>query len=64
MPRVVNCPTCRAEVPWDATSPWRPFCSDRCRAIDLGDWAAGRYAIAGDPAAEWPEPNPDGTRAN
>ena len=25
--------------------PWRPFCSERCRLIDLGDWAAERYRV-------------------
>ena len=45
----VRCPTCRASVPWDATSPYRPFCSERCKNIDLGAWASERYAIGGDP---------------
>jgi len=48
---VVSCPTCQAEVPWSESSPWRPFCSARCRGIDLGEWASDRFAIAGnDPA--------------
>lgn len=32
---------------------FRPFCSERCKLIDLGDWAEGRYAI---PVAAPPEP--------
>ena len=32
-----------------------PFCSDRCRLIDLGRWAAARYAIPEGPASELPE---------
>jgi endogenous inhibitor of DNA gyrase (YacG/DUF329 family) len=44
MPRVVRCPTCRTEVPWEG-NPYRPFCSERCRLIDLGAWAEGRYRI-------------------
>lgn len=36
--RTVLCPTCGANVPWNASSPWRPFCSQRCRLIDLGEW--------------------------
>ncbi len=47
-PLSVACPACRAEVLWTDASPWRPFCSARCRAIDLGDWAGNRYLIAGD----------------
>ena len=40
--RVVTCPQCGASVPWTAESKWRPFCSERCKVIDLGDWAAER----------------------
>ena len=38
----VDCPVCGKRVPWTRDSRWRPFCSDRCRTIDLGDWAADR----------------------
>ena len=47
MPLVVKCPTCRKEVSWD-NNRYRPFCSDRCRLIDLGAWTEERYKIAGD----------------
>ena len=36
----VSCPTCRRSVVWSAESPSRPFCSERCRLIDLGQWLA------------------------
>ncbi len=49
-PRVVPCPTCGREVPWTPASRWRPFCSERCRLIDLGQWAAERYRIPGEEA--------------
>ena len=49
----VSCPTCGAEVRWsDAASPWRPFCSARCKGIDLGDWASNRFVIVGDDLAD------------
>ena len=36
------CPTCKKETRyWD--NPFRPFCSDRCKLIDLGKWASGEY---------------------
>ncbi|HEX4389195.1 MAG TPA: DNA gyrase inhibitor YacG [Steroidobacteraceae bacterium] len=35
-----------------ATTPSRPFCSERCRLIDLGAWFSGGHAIAGDPVAQ------------
>lgn len=46
---VVQCPTCGARVEWGPQSPARPFCSDRCRLIDLGAWAAEQHSIPGDP---------------
>jgi endogenous inhibitor of DNA gyrase (YacG/DUF329 family) len=42
------CPTCKRPVEWSEVSPWRPFCSERCKLIDLGAWAAGQRAIPGD----------------
>jgi hypothetical protein len=45
-PRIVNCPTCGKPVPWVPASLHRPFCSERCRGIDLGAWAAEEYRVA------------------
>jgi endogenous inhibitor of DNA gyrase (YacG/DUF329 family) len=42
---VVNCPQCGKIVIWDASNPYRPFCSERCKLIDLGQWAAESYRI-------------------
>ncbi|MEQ1503115.1 MAG: DNA gyrase inhibitor YacG [Myxococcota bacterium] len=44
------CPICGTPVSLDATSPNRdrPFCSKRCRMIDLDRWLSGDYAIPGD----------------
>ncbi|QUM78210.1 DNA gyrase inhibitor YacG [Moritella sp. 24] len=44
----VNCPTCQKPVEWVATSEFRPFCSDRCKLIDLGEWASEERAIPGE----------------
>jgi hypothetical protein len=43
-----RCPTCGKEVEWSARSPHRPFCSERCRLIDLGAWLSEERAIPGD----------------
>ena len=51
--RVVPCPQCGKAVEWTPASRWRPFCSERCKLIDLGAWATGAYRI---PLAESPEP--------
>ena len=40
----LRCPTCRALVLPETED--FPFCSDRCRVIDLGKWASGRYVIS------------------
>lgn len=45
----VVCPQCGATVPWSEASPERPFCSRRCRLIDLGEWFEERHQIPGDP---------------
>jgi endogenous inhibitor of DNA gyrase (YacG/DUF329 family) len=44
----VRCPTCRKLVPWEG-NPHRPFCSERCRVLDLGAWVDERFRIPGDP---------------
>lgn len=43
----VRCPRCGKEVDWEG-NPFRPFCSDRCRMIDLGKWMEGNYIIPGE----------------
>jgi endogenous inhibitor of DNA gyrase (YacG/DUF329 family) len=55
----VLCPTCKTEVVWSSESLFRPFCSNRCKQIDLGAWAEEKYQIPGasleddiDPALE------------
>jgi len=45
------CPICGAAVQW-ADNPDRPFCSERCRLIDLARWADGTYAVPGPPALQ------------
>ena len=44
MNKTVSCPICKKAVPVE--SPDVPFCSDRCRLIDLGKWASGDYKIS------------------
>lgn len=47
--RVVKCPNCGKPVPWQPESAWRPFCSARCRQIDLGAWASEAYRVPTSP---------------
>jgi endogenous inhibitor of DNA gyrase (YacG/DUF329 family) len=54
----VKCPTCKRSVDWNETSTYRPFCSNRCRLIDLGEWFSEGHAIPGDPVIDGDEPQP------
>lgn len=56
--RVVSCPACGKPVEWDASQRWRPFCSERCKLVDLGDWLDESNHIAGEPGGE-PLGSPD-----
>jgi endogenous inhibitor of DNA gyrase (YacG/DUF329 family) len=40
----MKCPTCSKETEYTG-NPYRPFCSERCKLIDLGKWAGGNYRI-------------------
>jgi endogenous inhibitor of DNA gyrase (YacG/DUF329 family) len=51
---VVKCPTCGRPLEWSEASPFRPFCSERCRLIDLGAWLSEEHSIAGESAATPP----------
>lgn len=44
MPQI-TCPTCSDRHEYDTTSPFRPFCSERCKLIDLGAWSRESYRI-------------------
>jgi hypothetical protein len=44
------CPTCRRPAAFDK-NPYRPFCSERCKLIDLGKWASGTYRVPGETAS-------------
>jgi uncharacterized protein len=44
-PRVVACPGCGAPVEWTPASRWRPFCSERCKVVDVGAWASEAYRV-------------------
>jgi endogenous inhibitor of DNA gyrase (YacG/DUF329 family) len=58
MPPSARCPTCgkAVETPGDRRPKDFPFCSERCRLVDLHRWLKGSYAIPGEPAAVPEEP--------
>ena len=47
--RLLPCPTCHKPAPWTRANKYRPFCSERCRLIDFGDWASESHRIPGQP---------------
>jgi endogenous inhibitor of DNA gyrase (YacG/DUF329 family) len=54
----VKCPTCSREIDWSDAAPFRPFCSERCKLIDLGAWLTEQRAIPGEPATPPGESGP------
>jgi uncharacterized protein len=53
----MKCPICKKEV--EPGNPEAPFCSERCRIIDLGNWASEKYVIS-TPLQNPPDPHDDG----
>lgn len=46
--KVIECPSCNKPVAWVTENAFRPFCSERCRILDLGEWASGNRYIPDD----------------
>ncbi|HEY2030268.1 MAG TPA: DNA gyrase inhibitor YacG [Myxococcales bacterium] len=55
-----RCVTCKRPAPPREENPSFPFCSPRCRAIDLSRWFTGSYRVASREPAPEPEPSADG----
>lgn len=49
MVKSVQCPQCDQQVPWQQDQERKPFCSERCKLIDLGEWASEGHRISGEP---------------
>jgi hypothetical protein len=43
----ITCPICKKITTWEE-NPWRPFCSERCKLIDLGKWVSEEYRFTGE----------------
>ena len=44
----MSCPNCQKPVIWSMENEFRPFCSERCKLLDLGEWASGRMVVPAD----------------
>ncbi len=49
MPKV-KCPTCKRETEYTGNE-FRPFCSERCKLLDFGDWADGKFIMPSETSA-------------
>lgn len=61
--RHVTCPHCGAQAEWSTRNPYRPFCSERCKTIDLGAWASEQYRLPAEEDDETPDDDADAMRA-
>jgi hypothetical protein len=62
--RTVPCPRCGGPSAFSSENKWRPFCSERCKLIDLGAWAAESYRVPAEeqePPQDEPSPKPPGS---
>ena len=57
--KFVPCPRCGAQALYSSENRWRPFCSERCRVIDLGAWASEAYRVPVAPETEDDNALPD-----
>jgi endogenous inhibitor of DNA gyrase (YacG/DUF329 family) len=55
----LRCPQCGNESVWSAENAYRPFCSERCKLIDLGAWASEAYRVPVREEADEPRALPD-----
>jgi endogenous inhibitor of DNA gyrase (YacG/DUF329 family) len=54
-PKIV-CPQCGKKDTWRSDNKYRPFCSERCKLIDLGDWADEKHRVPAEPV-DFPDEN-------
>lgn len=58
-PRTVVCPSCGGPSVYAPANPFRPFCSERCKNLDLGAWASEQFRVAADaPPDDQPHGDP------
>lgn len=58
----MKCPTCGKKVDWN-DNPYRPFCSERCKLVDLGKWVNEEYRVPGREVPNNSEDDPDSEKA-
>ncbi len=58
--KVINCPTCDKRVEWNDGNKFRPFCCERCKLIDFGEWATGKHVIEGESVSQYSDDDNEG----
>lgn len=58
---IARCPQCEAVAEHGNANPWRPFCSKRCKLLDLEGWFTERHVIPGE-SEDWAPPDSDDGR--
>lgn len=58
--RTIRCPACGGPSRYAPDNASRPFCSERCRQLDLGAWATEGYRVEASPPADEPWEPPAG----
>jgi endogenous inhibitor of DNA gyrase (YacG/DUF329 family) len=58
-----KCPACNKPVHWQ-DNPFRPFCSERCKLIDLSQWVSEEYRVPGKPVAKEPAEDDEDNRGS
>lgn len=51
-PRLVRCPACGGDSVYAPSNRFRPFCSERCKNLDLGAWASESFRVASENAGD------------
>jgi endogenous inhibitor of DNA gyrase (YacG/DUF329 family) len=52
MSKTVKCPNCGTSVAWLTTNQFKPFCSERCKMLDFGEWIMAEKSIPGEPQTD------------
>ena len=61
--KTVSCPRCGAASTFSRENKWRPFCSERCKMIDLGAWASESYRVPVEEDKNEPDENEPGSHS-
>ena len=60
--KVVNCPTFGKRVEWKNGNKFRPFCCERCKLIDFGEWATEKHVIEGESVVQHSDDDGEGVQ--